>query len=190
MKTKHYKLWVMVLAVSLIFFTYSCYQEDLIIPESEELTVSSNKMDLIDFSSKKSFASGQAGLILNGRFANFTFHAIEDVDGNVSGSYEAHSPGVELRTHGTIDCLIFVDDNTAVMAGYMTQVASGSVFGDIPVGTEIWFKVRDNGEGKASIDQFSDYWGFGYYYCGDWPGAPMDNIVNGNIQVNRYSPKK
>ena len=80
--------------------------------------------------------------------------------------------------------MIFIDDTTAVMAGYMTQVDSGSVFGDVPVGTEIWFKVRDNGEGVKSFpDQFSDYWGFGYYYCGDWPGGPMFDIEHGNIQV-------
>jgi hypothetical protein len=187
MKTKLYKWCFYALAIAVMFAFNSCSQDELNIPQNEEISITSlNKT----FSKKKvSFASGQAGLIVNGRFANFAFHAIEDVDGNVSGSYEAHSPGVELRTHGTIDCLIFVDDNTAVMAGYMTQVASGSVFGDIPVGTEIWFKVRDNGEGKAFIDQFSDYWGFGFYYCGDWPDAPMDNIVNGNIQVKRYSPK-
>ena len=190
MKTKLYKLCLMVLVGGLVFFTYSCHQDDLIIPKSDEAAGISIEKDLIiDIKGKKSYARGQAGLIINNRFANFAFHATKDSDGNVSGSWEAHAPGQGLRTHGTIECMVFLDDKTAIMYGTITKIVPG-VFDWFEVGDSIWFKVRDNGEGgNSEPDQFSDYMLFKGFYCGDIPGDYMTDIVSGSIQVKRYTPK-
>jgi len=191
MKTKFYKLCLLALVGGLVFITYSCHQDDLIIPKSDEAAGVSIEKDLIiDIKGKKSYARGQAGLMINDRFANFAFHATKDSDGNVSGSWEAHAPGQGARTHGTIECMEFVDDKTAYMYGTFTQIVPG-VFAWAEVGDSMLFKVRDNGEGgNSEPDQYSDYFLWPReYYCEDIPEYYMMDIVNGNIQVKRYTPK-
>ena len=129
-------------------------------------------------------ANGQGGLLLpymNGQVQQFSFHANTDKDGNVSGSWESNSPGQNCRTHGDITCLtILADGKTALMSGVITQV-DGGCFGAV-VGSTIWFKVKDNGEGSnAANDRFTDYY-FGISGCVNY-GGTLHQIVNGNIQV-------
>src|SRR5688500_12794736 len=77
-----------------------------------------------------SFATGQAALLLghlNGRIQHFSFHVVKDANGNVTGTWESKSPGQDLRTHGTLNCLTFIDNQTAFMTGVVTQKV-GDVF--------------------------------------------------------------
>lgn len=138
------------------------------------------------FKAKKtaSSASGQGTIALdymNFEPQQFSFHALKDVDGSVTGSWESNSPGQDCRTHGTITCLtILPDGKTAIMSGEITQV-EGTCFGST-VGSPIWFKVQDNGEGsKAAPDGFTDYY-FGLSGCTDY-GLALHPIIGGNIQV-------
>jgi hypothetical protein len=129
-------------------------------------------------------ANGQGALVPIGATDNqqFAFHANTDKNGAVSGSWESHSPGQNVDTHGDITCLtVLPDGKTAFMTGVVTQVNADNPFG-IVVGTPIWFKVQDNGEGsKAAEDLFSDYY-FGVGTCANFTPA-LRPILNGNFQV-------
>ena len=136
-----------------------------------------------------SFAKGQAALLLthlNGQVQHFSFHVIKDVNGNVTGTWESKSPGQDLRTHGILNCLTFLDDYTAFMTGVVTQKI-GEVFpGEYEVGMPVWFKVRDNGEGNnSSPDEFTDYYSLQGIECVNYEQASIHPIISGNIQVRR-----
>jgi hypothetical protein len=136
-----------------------------------------------------SSVSGQGGLSFGEgtKTQHFSFHASVDGDGNVSGSFESKSPSQNsLRSHGTIDCVTFLDDKTAVLSGTITKVVKGDdgTFSNYEIGSSVWFKVIDNGEGKKSApDQFSDYYG-GVGGCFPY-NVGMRGIETGNIQIKR-----
>ncbi|MEJ2193432.1 MAG: hypothetical protein P8X73_01065 [Ignavibacteriaceae bacterium] len=133
-------------------------------------------------------ANGSAILpeeFLEGYFQNFSFHASENQDGNITGMIEftcrIPSSG---RVHGTIECMT-IDGNQATMSGVVTH-------SDIPgyqPGRLFWFRVVDNGEGNNSAaDQFSDVWGLPEGYslpCTESLPFNFDmfEIEHGNIQV-------
>lgn len=136
-----------------------------------------------------SSVSGEATLLLpyfNDREQHFSFHATKDSQGAVSGSWESKSPGQEGRTHGKITCLVFLDDKTAYMTGVVEKV-QGDGLAKIKEGATIWFKVKDNGEGKnAQPDEFTDYYiSNGVISCRDYPRLPSHPIIGGNVQVKR-----
>jgi len=174
------------LAFGFLLTFSSCTGEDIVFLEEEldgpVLLSKSGKSPI-------SSVSGQGGLSFGEgtKTQHFSFHASIDGDGNVSGSFESKSPSQNsLRTHGTIDCVTFLNDNTAVLSGTVTKVVKGDggTFQNYVVGASVWFKVIDNGEGsKNDSDQFSDYYaGFG----GCFPyNARMRNIETGNIQIKR-----
>ncbi len=131
-------------------------------------------------------ANGQGALLnpwFNGQVQHFSFHANTNASGNVTGSFETKSPGQDVRVHGTINCLtILADGKTAIVKGVVTQKVGEGFPGGYEVGSQVWFKVVDNGEGaNSSGDQFTDYYS---------SNAPCSNfnvaiytILNGNIQV-------
>jgi hypothetical protein len=146
-------------------------------------------------------ANGQAKLPREyfGELQNVSFHARENKDGSVSGSFESRSRAQDIEVHAKLDCLV-VSGNEAILGGILTQVREGPDFPwDICVGDRLWFKVRDNGEGAgADPDEFTDwYWsGCGiatasrcgpYPFPDDWPGWVPDfiSIEGGNIQVKQ-----
>ena len=133
-----------------------------------------------------SFANGQAALQLFGQVQHFSFNVIKDANGNATGTWESKSPGQDLRTHGTLNCLTFIDNQTAFMTGVVTQKV-GDVFpGEYEVGMPVWFKVRDNGEGNnSSADEFTDYYSLLGIECVNYVQASIHPIISGNIQVSR-----
>ena len=136
-----------------------------------------------------SFATGEAALLLghlNGRIQHFSFHVVKDANGDVKGTWESKSPGQDLRTHGILNCLTFIDDHTAYMTGVVKQKV-GEVFpGEYEVGMPVWFKVRDNGEGNNSTaDEFTDYYSLQGIECVNYVQASIHPIISGNIQVSR-----
>lgn len=135
-----------------------------------------------------SSVSGQASLLMsyfNDKVQHFSFQASVDEKGNVTGSWESKSPGQEIRTHGTITCVIFLDNKTAVMTGVITK-KDGDGFAKFKEGDPVWFKVRDNGEGaNAKPDEFTDYYIAKSIPCRDFPNLKMTPIIGGNIQVKR-----
>ena len=173
------------LAVVLLI-SCSKYQND----ESGKISaVNIDAQAILSNGSHMSFANGQASLLLrhlNGQVQHFSFHVIKDVNGNVKGSWESKSPGQELRTHGILNCLVFIDDRTAYMTGVVTQKV-GYVFpGEYEVGMPVWFKVRDNGEGAtATSDEFTDYYSLRGIECVDYQQASIHPVISGNIRVSR-----
>ena len=133
-----------------------------------------------------SFANVQAALHLFGHVQHFSFHVIKDANGNATGTWESKSPGQEVRTHGILNCLVFIDDRTAYMTGVVTQKV-GYVFpGEYEVGMPVWFKVRDNGEGNTgAVDEFTDYYSLQGIECVNYQQATMHPIISGNIRVSR-----
>ncbi len=144
-------------------------------------------------------ANGQATLpmeLLGGR-QTVAFHVREFADGSVRGSFESKSRGQDLEVHANLDCLA-ITGNEAIAGGVVTQSRVDPSFPfPIPVGTRIWFRVRDNGEGaNAPPDEFTDWFfgapelGFTLTVCAPnvfeefpefIPGyAPL---ANGNVQV-------
>jgi hypothetical protein len=182
---KKFQLYLTVIACGLFLTLNSCDSDQLSISPDEVNGVQIEKPEVSAKGSKLSSVNGQGGLVINDRHANFAFHASIDLDGNVKGSWQSLSPGQDIGTHGTIDCIIFIDDNTAILTGTITKVKKND--GEWPraeVGNLIWFKVVDNGEGKkAATDQFSDY------YITDAGCTNFDvnlyDISNGNIQVKK-----
>ena len=129
-------------------------------------------------------ANGQAMFPVEqlGGIQNFSFHARENQDGSITGSFQvkARDENFPGRMHGTIDCLT-IDGNIATMSG----VATHSTFEGWPEGTPIWFRVVDNGEGNNSDpDQFSDiYVLFNVVSCDVTLTNALFEIENGNVQV-------
>ena len=184
---KNVKMYLALLVFSFVLLN-GCSEDNITISQDDALISlefqSKNELSLSE-KGQKSFATGQGGLIFNEKHSNFSFHASKDSEGNVSGQWEAKTVGGNLRTHGTIYCLTFIDEKTAVMSGTITQVnKEDDSFLGAQVGNSIWFKVIDNGEGMT--DQFSDY----YIRAGDCIdyNPPLVNIENGNIQVKRKIP--
>lgn len=131
-------------------------------------------------------ASGEGSLDLpymNGIAQHFSFHANTAADGTISGTFESRSRGQGTRVHGNITCMnILPDGKTAILQGIVTQTIEND-FG-IEVGSLIYFKVRDNGEGSnADPDQFSDYFApTANFNCTNLNVA-LNPISGGNIQV-------
>jgi hypothetical protein len=135
-------------------------------------------------------AGGQATLFLahlNGEVQHFWFHVQKDANGNVSGSWETKSPGQDLRTHGILNCLTFIDDHTVFITGIVTKKIGGLDYpGQYEVGMPVWFKVKDNGEGNQSdADEFTDYYSLDGIECVNYEQASLHPIISGNIQVRR-----
>jgi hypothetical protein len=177
---------IILICIQPIILLISCSKN-----QNEEIGFTENPMEtLSEFSGgNTSFASGQAALLLphlNGEVQHFSFHVIKDANGNVKGTWESKSPGQDLRTHGSLNCLTFLDDHTAYMTGVVTQKV-GTVFpGEYEVGMPVWFKVRDNGEGSNGVaDEFTDYYSLQGIECVHYEQASMHSIISGNIQVRR-----
>ena len=135
-------------------------------------------------------ANGQGALMLdymNGRVQHFAFHASTDANGIVTGSFESKSPGQDGRAHGTINCLtVSPDGKTAIMSGVVTHVVGDGYLGfGVKVGTPIWLKVEDNGQGANVVkDRFTDFYFLDTpLLCNEDLGISLAPILNGNIQV-------
>jgi uncharacterized protein (TIGR02145 family) len=180
---KNVKLYLATLVFSLVILN-GC-SEDSISISQEEIIVNSeiqNKPDKpVSDMADKSIVNGQFAYTINDRVQHFAFHAIVDRDGNTTGSWESKSPGQDVRTHGNITCVSFIDDYTAVIGGSITQ---GYKEEDDITGENIRFKVVDNGEGSKILkDQFADY-RISDRGCVDLY-FNLHDIAYGNIQIKR-----
>lgn len=89
-------------------------------------------------------ASGHANLTVgDGQTRTFSFTAVENADGTVSGQAEVNNPSFPIRVHLTIDCLKFVGDNRAIASGPVTRSSDP---GTIAVGRIGVVAVEDNGD--------------------------------------------
>jgi len=99
-------------------------------------------------------ASGHANLTAGvGQTRTFSFTAVKDADGTVTGQGEVNNPSFPIRVHWKIDCIKFEGGNRVIASGPVTQSSDP---GTIAVGRITVFGVEDNGEGKnAPLDRIT-----------------------------------
>jgi hypothetical protein len=90
-------------------------------------------------------------LTIAGALQTASFHAREKKDGSTTGTLEVFSRGQDIQLHGDARCLN-VDGNEA----WVIYETTNSKLGPIPVGTGVFFAVRDNGEGANGVDEWTD----------------------------------
>ena len=101
-------------------------------------------------------ASGHGNLTVNGQFRTFSFTAIRQRDGEVTGQFELHNHATGVRLHGRVTCFFAfarpLDPNRGAMfAGGVVTHTDGT----IPEGTPVIFNAFDNGEGRNAL--FPDF---------------------------------
>jgi hypothetical protein len=122
----------------------------------------------------------------------YSFSAISHPNGSVSGEFEFRQirEGVELRVHGSVDCIVVVGGKRARIGGTV-RTPSRETAPFFPAGTQFIWSVTDNGEGHndppdtasellqvpgvAPNDVFS--------YCSAGGFPPEAPLRRGNVQV-------
>ncbi len=89
--------------------------------------------------------NGHGNLVMDGTLRTFSFHTREFRNGDVEGSFELKNRLLGVRAHAAIDCLP-IEGSEAFLSGVLTQV--DGIEGPF-VGDEIWFRIKDNGEGRG-----------------------------------------
>jgi hypothetical protein len=134
-------------------------------------------------SGQPSSATGAGHLTVQDELRTFTFSAIEEPDGTVTGQSQLNNRAAGVKIHMEIDCLLIINSNTASISGVVTQ----SNAPDVAVGYIGVFVVRDNGEGaNSSSDQLSLVNFFPASVGVDCESALILGllpITNGNVQV-------
>jgi hypothetical protein len=128
-------------------------------------------------------ASGHANLTINGGLQTYSFNAIQNRNGSVSGHLTLDSRGQQVIIQGDVNCLV-INGNQAIIGGIITNVTPNSdpSFFSL-VGQPFVLRVVDNGEGAPNpVDLVSDV--FAPDACSDGPFLPLQPIEAGNITVN------
>ena len=113
----------------------------------------------------------------------FTFHAIEEPGGGVTGSYKVVLPN-GLFFEADVTCMA-VDGNTGWVAGIIRATNAGIVV----VGSRSMFWARDDGEGEGAADvvssaAFNFPEGTDLGFCEERPLIlPPMTVTDGNVQV-------
>ena len=94
-------------------------------------------------------ASGHANLTVgDGQTRTFSFTAVQNPDGTVTGLGEVNNPSFPIRVHFAIDCLKFDGGNRVIASGPVTQSSDP---GTIGLGRISVFAVEDNGAGADAV---------------------------------------
>ena len=92
-------------------------------------------------------ATGSGHIHVNGDLRTFTFNESTDSSGVTTGQTEGKNRNLNIRWHGTINCLD-VQGNVATMEGVATDISPNPNPLGIAPGNNILFQVIDNGSGK------------------------------------------
>lgn len=136
--------------------------------------------------------SGAGQIRAEGSFRTFAFHAVNEADGSVSGTFQLVSRDGRGRdrsmlvVHGTVTC-VTVRNNAAWIGGVIEQVQDTQ--GRELEGLEVGWRVVDRGSRRNQPDQLSlaqvGNPGWARNYCRRLPGTPMFNTTSGgNITVH------
>ena len=121
----------------------------------------------------------------------FSYNAVARADGTAHGEYEYHFRAADFFIHGTVTCAS-VSGNAGWVGGVIDSIVSGDPADQSLVGTEIWWRVVDNGEGAGQAADLTTSLLFAV------PGLPITaeswcrnqdvrgvlrDVLNGNIQV-------
>jgi hypothetical protein len=128
----------------------------------------------------------------NGEYVTFAHNAVLHADGTVSGHYQINIRSLDAAFRGPVTCLNVIG-NRAWVGGIAEQVVSSNPNLAALEGQEMWFQVRDNGEGgddppdittSIGITPIGGPPGEAAAYCqaAPEPRTPLQ-IQGGNIQV-------
>jgi hypothetical protein len=128
-------------------------------------------------------ASGHANLTINGGLQTYSFSAVQQPNGSVSGQMTLDSRGQDVIIQGAVNCLV-INGNEAIIGGIITHVTPNSdpSFFSL-VGQPFALRVVDNGEGAPNpVDLVSDL--SAPFFCSFGSFLALLPIEAGNISVN------
>ncbi len=128
-------------------------------------------------------ASGHANLTINGGLQTYSFNAIQNRNGSVSGQLTLDSRGQDVIIQGDVTCLV-INGNEAIIGGIITHVTPNSdPSWFYLLGQPFVLRVVDNGEGAPDpVDLVSDV--NAPLDCGSGSLLGLLPIEAGNINVN------
>jgi hypothetical protein len=121
----------------------------------------------------------------------FSYNAIRRADDVTSGQFQFDFRALNLVVHGTVTCVTAVG-NVAWIGGVIDRLRSDDPVDQELVGTDIWWRVTDNGEGSADAADLTTSLLFtiagnpttAASWCADQPTRGVERPINhGNIQV-------
>ena len=121
----------------------------------------------------------------------FSYSAIHREDGATSGQFQFNFRALNLVVHGTVTC-VTATGNVAWVGGVIDELRSDDPADQELVGTDIWWRVTDHGEGSDDDADLTTSLLFtiagnpttAQSWCNDKPTRGVERpIVAGNIQV-------
>jgi hypothetical protein len=121
----------------------------------------------------------------------FSYNAIRREDGTTSGQYQFNFRALNLVVHGTVTC-VTATGNVAWVGGVIDDLHSDDPADQELVGTDIWWRVTDRGEGFEDSADLTTSLLFtipgnpttAQSWCNDKPTRGVERpIIAGNIQV-------
>ena len=121
----------------------------------------------------------------------FSYSAIRRASGETSGQFQYNFRAANLAVHGHVTC-VTAAGNVAWVGGVIDRLESEDPADQALVGTDIWWRVTDNGEGSADAADQTTSLLFtiagvpitAESWCNDQPTRGVQRpINNGNIQV-------
>lgn len=122
----------------------------------------------------------------------FSYSAIRRVDGTTSGQFQYDFRALNLVVHGTVTCVTSAG-NVAWIGGVIDDLRSDDPVDQALVGTDIWWRVTDNGQGASDPADLTTSLLFtipgvpitAASWCQDQPTRGVQRpIIRGNINIH------
>ncbi len=127
-------------------------------------------------------ATGAGHRISGGELRSFSFAAVRQSDGTVTGQAHVYPRSLDAFAQISIDCLSFPEPNIAHMSGTVTFTSDPTVF---KLDEYVHFAVQDDGEGLAAEpDRITGIPENQPVRCDEGaPPAPLNQILRGDVRV-------
>jgi len=121
----------------------------------------------------------------------FSYGAVRRVDGNTTGQFQFDFRAINVVVHGTVTCVTSAG-TVAWIGGVIDWLRSDDPADLELIGTDIWWRVTDNGEGAGDAADATTSLLFtipgvpitAASWCADQPTRGVERPINhGNIQV-------
>ena len=121
----------------------------------------------------------------------FSYSAIRRADDRTSGQFQFDFRAANLVVHGSVTCLTAAG-NIAWIGGVIDRLSSDDPADQELVGTDIWWRVTDRGQGEGDAADLTTSLLFtiagvpitAQSWCNDQPTRGVERPINhGNIQV-------